>query len=389
MSFYQVRGRVPQKKHTVFLKEDKKNIYYEELTSTRGFDGIYSTKYHIYGPTRVETVEEVPGVPIPAWDEFPIECYHFRTDEIEKPGDFVSARSVLMYNNNCNIGTAIVTENSESFYKNAYGHEMLYVHRGHGTFRSEFGVLNLRPGDHLVIPKGTIGQLHFDSLGSEPAKLFFVESDAPFEIPNKYRNEYGQILEHAPYSERDFKAPDFVDPVDHLGAFNIRIKAGNRMFNNIVDHHPFDLAGWDGYLYPFTFNIEDFQPIVGKIHLPPPIHQVFHNAHFVVCNFVPRLYDFHPQAIPAPYFHSNVDSCEILYYVDGHFMSRKGIEVGSITLHPTGLPHGPQPGRTEESIGRKETQECAVMVDTFAPLKLTTLARDSRQDDYFRSWLVK
>ncbi|MCP5053118.1 MAG: homogentisate 1,2-dioxygenase [bacterium] len=387
MSFYHVRGCVPRKKHTVYYKEDQKSIHYEELTSSIGFDGVYSTKYHLYGPTQVEAVEEVPGLAVPGWDEAPLMCYHFNTEEIENPGDFVSARSVMMYNANCSVGTAIVTENSDSFYKNAYGHEMIFVHKGKGTFRSEFGTLDIKEGDHIVIPKGTICQLHFDDPDKNNAKLFIVESDAPFEIPRKYRNEYGQILEHAPYSERDFHAPQFVDPIDQKGNFSLKIKAGDRMFNHTVDHHPYDLVGWDGYLYPFTFNIDDFQPIVGQIHLPPPIHQLFHNAHFVVCNFVPRLYDFHPQAVPAPYFHSNVDSDEILYYVEGHFMSRKGIKEGSITLHPTGIPHGPQPGRTEESIGKKETQECAVMVDTFAPLKLTTLARDSRYENYFRSWV--
>jgi homogentisate 1,2-dioxygenase len=237
-----------------------------------------------------------------------------------------------------------------------------------------------------MIPKGTIYQLHFDD--PEQVKLFIVESKTPYEIPKKYRNDYGQLLEHAPYSERDFKAPRFVNAMDELGSFDITTKAGDSWYKYSMPHHPFDVVGWDGFLYPYTFNIEDFAPIVGKIHQPPPVHLVFITSSFVVCNFVPRLYDFHPQAIPAPYYHSNVDSDEVLYYVSGNFMSRKGVSEGSITLHPMGIPHGPQPGKIEASVGKKETDEYALMVDTFAPLKLTTQARDSRVEDYFRSWLT-
>ena len=238
-----------------------------------------------------------------------------------------------------------------------------------------------------MVPKGTIYQIQWD----DPihTKLFMVESLVPFEIPKKFRNEYGQLLEHAPYSERDFHPPEFIEPTAESGEFPIMIKAGSRLFKYTTDHHPFDVKGWDGFLYPFTFNIEDYSPIVGKIHQPPPVHLVFTTSQFVVCNFTPRLYDFHPQSISAPYFHSNVDCDEVIYYVSGNFMSRKGIEEGSITLHPMGVPHGPQPGKIEASIGKKETHEYAVMVDTFAPLNLTLQARDARVTDYYRSWLEK
>jgi homogentisate 1,2-dioxygenase len=385
MAFYQSRGRIPRKKHTTFYKEDNTSIYLEELTSSLGFDGVYSTKYHIYAPTRVEAAEEVKGPVIPRWQEAPLLCYHFQTDEIENPGNFFSARSVLMFNDHVVISTASPTENTDMFFRNGLAYEMIFVHRGKGTCRSEYGVLDLRDGDHLVIPKGAIYQLQFDR--PEEVKLFILESVTPFEIPQKYRNDYGQLLEHAPYSERDFIAPRFVDPVDKSGEFPLMIKAGERLFKYTLDHHPFDVVGWDGFLYPYTFNIEEFCPIVGKIHQPPPVHLVFSTSHFVVCNFTPRLYDFHPQSIPAPYFHANIDSDEILYYVSGDFMSRKGVKDGSITLHPMGHLHGPQPGKYEGSIGKKGTDEYAVMVDTFAPLKLTTHARDSRVEDYFRSWV--
>lgn len=385
MAFYLSRGDMPQKKHTTFYKEDQKSLYQEELVSTLGFDGIYSTKYHIHAPSRVEKVEAAEDFYDPVWEEAPLLYYHFRTDKIEKTGSFFSGRGNFMYNSSVCISTAVVTENTDVFYKNAHAHEMIFIHKGKGICHSEYGRLKVRAGDYLMIPKGTIYQLEFDL--SKKVKLFIVESTVPYEIPNKYRNEYGQLLEHAPYSERDFFGPEFQEPVDKKGSFPVVIKAGNRWFNYTVANHPFDLVGWDGYLYPYTFNIEDFQPIVGQIHQPPPVHLVFSTSQFVVCNFTPRLFDFHPQAIPAPYFHSNVDSDEVLYYVSGNFMSRKGIKEGSITLHPIGIPHGPQPGKIEASIGKKETDEYAVMVDTFQPLKLTIHARDSRIKDYFRSWL--
>lgn len=387
MAFYQKKGQIPAKKHTTFYKKDKRSLYKEELVSTRGFSGIFSTKYHLNAPTKVLDVEEVPGFPVTRWKEAPLLCYHLLTEKIENPGNFFSGRSVVLFNDHVRISTAIITENTDLLYKNAYAHELIFVHHGKGTFKSEYGNINFCEGDYLVIPKGTIFQLEFEQL--EKVKLFLVESAAPFEIPQKYRNEYGQLLEHAPYSERDFKTPQLTEPMDKKGTFPVMITAGERFFKYTLDHHPFDLVGWDGFLYPYTFNIKDYIPIVGKLHQPPPVHLVFTTAHFVVCNFTPRLYDFHPQAIPAPYFHSNVDSDEVLYYVSGNFMSRKGIKEGSITLHPMGVPHGPQPGKIEASIGKKETNEYAVMVDTFSPLKLTLHARDSRIKEYFQSWLEK
>ena len=385
MAFYQCKGEIPQKKHTTFYKKGKKSLYKEELVSTRGFDGIFSTKYHISAPPKLLGAKEVPGERFQRWEDAPMVCAHFFTDRIENPGHLYSGRSVLLFNHQVKISTAIITGNTGLFYKNVYAHELIFVHRGSGTFRSDYGVLDLKEGDYLVVPKGTLFQMEFAL--TDKVKLLLVESTAPFEIPRNYRNEYGQLLEHAPYAERDFFAPRFADPIHEKGEFPIMIKAADRWFEFTTDHHPFDLVGWDGFLYPYTFNIEDFCPIVGKVHQPPPVHLVFTTLHFVVCNFTPRLFDFHPRAIPAPYFHTNVDCDEVIYYVSGNFMSRKGIKEGSITLHPTGIQHGPQPGKIEASIGKKGTDEYAVMIDTFSPLTLTTHARDSRDKDYFLSWL--
>jgi homogentisate 1,2-dioxygenase len=385
MAFYQRRGEMPQKKHITYYQKDKKSLYKEELVSTRGFGGIFSTKYHISAPPKLLDAEAVTGESFQRWEEAPLLCSHFFTDQIENPGHLYSGRSVLLFNDHVNISTVNLTENTDLFYKNVSAHELIFVHRGSGTFKSDYGDLNLKEGDYLAIPKGTLFQLEFDL--TTRVKLLVLESTAPFEIPRNYRSEYGQLLEHAPYSERDFISPRFVDPIDKKGKFPIMIKAAEKWFKYTTDHHPFDLVGWDGFLYPYTFNIQDFCPIVGKVHQPPPVHLVFTTLHFVVCNFTPRLYDFHPQAIPAPYYHTNVDCDEVIYYVSGNFMSRQGVKEGSITLHPTGIQHGPQPGKTEASIGKKGTNEYAVMVDTFTPLKLTTHARDSRVKDYFRSWL--
>ncbi len=235
------------------------------------------------------------------------------------------------------------------------------------------------------MPKGTTYQMKFDSYDDN--KLMIIESSTPFDIPRHFRNEYGQITEDAPYYERDFKVPQFTEPVDKQGDFELILKLRDRYFKYLLPNHPFDVVGWDGFLYPYTFNLKEYAPKVGKIHLPPPVHLMFTTKHFVVCNFVPRLFDFHPQSIPAPYYHSNVDSDEVLYYVYGDFMSRKGIEEGSITLHPMGIPHGPQPGKTEASIGIKETDEYAVMIDTFQPLRVTKNVKDTMVDDYSQSWL--
>lgn len=385
MSFYHKLGNLPSKKHITFFKEDGLNLYREELCSTRGFSGIYSTKYHINMPTSTLKVEERKGVDDLLWQDAPLSYFHFLTDKLKNEGDFFTSRNEFLQNKHCSISTAHPTKNADYFYRNSYAHEFIFVHFGKGNILSEYGVLPFIPGDQIVIPQGTIYQMVFDSF--ENNKIVIVESDTPYDIPNHFRNEYGQLLEEAPYCERDFKIPSELITKDIKGEFELIIKAGRRLFKHTLDHHPFDIAGWDGYLYPFSFNIKEYAPKVGKLHLPPPVHLLYTTQHFVVCNFCPRLFDFHPQSIPAPYFHTNVDSAEVLYYIEGDFMSRKGVGVGSVTLHPLGLPHGPQPGKTEQSVGAKETFEYALMIDTFEPFDLTTNVRETMDKNYHLSWI--
>lgn len=385
MSFYVKQGNLPHKKHTTFFKEDKKSLYREELVGSKGFSGIYSTLYHFYPPTTVKQIEELTAPPVETWSEAPLSYYHFLTDDLNTQGNAYQGRVPLLTNSDISISVAAPTENSTVFFKNAAGHELIFIHKGFGFCHSEYGTLLLMEGDYLIVPKSTVYQLEFESF--RDVRLLILESAAPFEIPSQFRNEFGQLLEHAPYTERDFKVPQLKYANDHAGDQILLIKNGKRLFRYLVPHHPFDVIGWDGYRYPFTFNIKDYAPIVGKIHQPPPVHLVFTTPRFVVCNFVPRLLDFHPEAIPAPYHHSNTDSDEVLYYVSGDFTSRKGIREGSITLHPRGIPHGPHPGKIEASVGQKETAEYAVMIDTLSPLELTVSAQHSMVEDYCRSWL--
>lgn len=387
MPFYVKLGKLPPKRHITFYKDDGKSLYREELFSTKGFTGIYSNKYHIYMPTQVKKIGEVPIEDKTGWPDAPLQYYHFFTDEKKTSGDFLNSRNEFLKNDNCVISTCHPTEDANFFFRNSYAHELLFVHHGNGEFLSEYGRLSFEEWDYIIVPKGTTYQIKFNDYSN--AKLMIIESSTPFDIPRHFRNEYGQLLEDAPYYERDFHPPQFMEPIDKLGDHELILKVRDRFFKYIVPHHPFDVVGWDGFLYPYTFNIKEYSPKVAKIHLPPPIHLAFTTQHFVVCNFVPRLYDFHPQSIPAPYYHSNVDSDEVLYYVHGDFMSRKGVKEGSITLHPMGIPHGPQPGKTEASIGKKETDEYAVMIDTFQPLKVTKNVKDTMVKDYSQSWLEK
>ncbi len=384
MPFYISRGEIPGKRHIAFKRDDGE-LYREELFSTHGFSNVYSNKYHHNMPTKTLRVEPYELFHGEEWQDSVIQNYKLNTKKADATGNFFTARRMHNFNNDCAIYTAKVTEDSEQFYRNSYADEVVFVHEGTGTLTSEYGDIEIRKWDYLVIPRGTTYQLKFDNYDN--VRLFVVESFSAVSIPKHYRNEAGQLLETAPYCERDLRAPELKPAVVEQGEYELIMKFGNRYQKAVLEWHPYDLVGWDGACYPYAFNIDDFAPIVGKIHLPPSIHLVFTANNFVICNFVPRLYDFHPDAIPAPYYHSNIDSDEVLYYVHGEFMSRTGIEEGSMTLHPKGVPHGPQPGKTEESIGKKETYEYAVMVDTFAPLKTTNYFRDSMDPDYNQSWI--
>lgn len=384
MPFYHKLGSVPRKKHTTHYKSDG-TLYREELLSSKGFSGIYSNVYHINMPTQTLEIKELEPMQNVEWDEAPLQHFHFFTEEMSAGGDFLSGRVSFLQNKNCSMLAAKPTQNPDYFFKNAYAHEYIFVHRGSGELLSTYGRLPFVPGDQIIVPQGTIYQMNFD--GFEDNKLLVVESASAFEIPKHYRNEYGQLEEHAPYEERDFKLPEFMEPEDQQRHFKVIHKAGSRLFEYLVPNHPFDVVGWDGYLYPYGFNIKDYNPKTGRIHLPPPIHLLYNTANFVLCNFNPRPFDWHENAIPAPYYHSNIDSAEVLYYVEGDFMSRKGVKEGSITLHPLGIPHGPQPGKTEASIGKKFTDEYAIMLDTFEPLLPTKNILKFMDKDYYKSWL--
>src|SRR5690606_18451598 len=304
---------------------------------------------------------------------------------IAPENDFLESRKPVLVNGDCKIILAAPKNSMETyFYKNADADECIFVHVGSGTLKTMYGNIPFGYGDYLIIPRGTIYQIAFDS---EENRLLIVESYSPFEIPKRYRNESGQFEEHAPFCERDIRKPSELVTHDEKGDFLLQIKKQDNLYPYHYKAHPFDVVGWDGFLYPYAFSILDFEPITGRVHLPPPIHQTFQTRGFVLCSFVPRMYDYHPLSIPAPYHHSNIDSDELLYYVDGEFMSRKHVEKGQITLHPGGIPHGPHPGTIEKSIGQKETRELAVMVDTFKPLLMTQYAVDIEDPDYCLSWL--
>ncbi|MBW8012951.1 MAG: homogentisate 1,2-dioxygenase [Chloroflexi bacterium] len=383
MSFYHKLGEIPHKRHTQFHKPDG-GLYREEVMGLEGFSGIQSILYHHFLPPRVLKTEDL-GPAIPEYIDFgAIRHRAFHTSDVPTGGDSVSARRVLLGNKDITIGLSRPTDNMQYYYRNAQAYEMWFTHEGKGVLFSQFGNLKFGPGDYIIIPYGTTWRMEIEH---SPARFLVAESPSQLRPPNRYRNKFGQLLEHSPYCERDIRVPEQIETHTERGEFEVRVKVRDTISRHILDHHPLDVIGWDGYLYPWIFNIHDFEPITGRVHQPPPVHQTFTGHNFVVCSFVPRLFDYHPEAIPAPYSHSNVNSDEVLYYVDGEFMSRKGIERCDITLHPFGLPHGPQPGATEASMGKKKTKELAVMIDTFYPLHLTTDALELEKTDYQASWL--
>ncbi len=393
MPIYHKLGDFPQKRHTVY-ENPKGGLYYEQLFGTEGFNGHSSLLYHTHRPTQVKEIVKSYSVEPKIAIGKNIKSLLLKGFDLKPIPDFLESRKPMLVNRDCTIGLAAPQESlTKYFYKNADADELIFIHKGKGKLRTMMGNIPFEYGDYLIIPRGIIYQIEFDSSDSELAKqtsenrLFYVESFAPFYTPKRYKNESGQHLEHAPFCERDFKLPTELETHDEKGDFLIKIKKEGMMHEVIYATHPFDVIGWDGYNFPYGFSIHNFEPITGRVHQPPPVHQTFETATFVVCSFVPRLYDYHPKAIPAPYNHSNIDSDEVLYYVDGDFMSRNNIEQGHITLHPKGIPHGPAPGAMERSIGQKETQELAVMVDTFRPLMVTEEAMGIDDGKYYKSWV--
>ncbi|AFC26475.1 homogentisate 1,2-dioxygenase [Saprospira grandis] len=385
MHYYQL-GKIPPKRHTQFRKEDG-SLYQEELFSTEGFSDIYSNIYHLYPPTQIKQLGEPYSVAPKLKKDNQLKPRCLMGFEVQPEADYLKSRKVILANDDCKVILAAPQQSlTDYFFKNADADEMIFVHEGKGVLKTLYGQIPFGYGDYLIIPRGTTYQIDFEE---ENNRLLIVESYSPIRTPKRYRNEFGQLAEHAPFCERDIRKPQDLQTHDEQGEFKFFIKKQDIIYPYTYLNHPFDAVGWDGYCYPYAFSIHDFEPITGRIHQPPPVHQTFGSRGFVICSFVPRLFDYHPQAIPAPYNHSNIDSDELLYYVDGDFMSRKHVERGMISLHPAGIPHGPHPGTIEKSIGAKETLELAVMVDTFRPLYMTEEAFAIEQGDYYKSWLTE
>lgn len=384
MPFYSKLGRIPQKRHTVFKKDDGGH-HYEQLFGTEGFSGLASLLYHVNRPTQIKEVLESIDIKPEMASEKTLKSHRLKGFEIPAVEDYLQSRIPILLNEDCTISLAAPKKSLDSyFYKNAGADEVIFIHKGSGTLRTMMGTIHFSYGDYLVIPRGIIYQIDFET---EDNRLLLIESSEPIYTPKRYRNAFGQLMEHAPFCERDIRIPNHLDCYDETGDFLIKIKTKHRIHQFNYASHPFNVAGWDGYNFPYAFSIHNFEPITGRVHMPPPIHQTFQSKGFVICSFCPRLYDYHPEAVPAPYHHSNLNSDEVLYYVDGDFMSRNHIQEGDLTLHPAGIPHGPHPGAMERSIGQKETRELAVMVDTFKPLKLTWAAADLCDKSYYKSWL--
>ena len=385
MPFYYKLGNIPPKRHTQFRKPDGE-LYAEELVSTEGFSSNYSLVYHCHAPTIVKELGEAYSVEPKIAREKHLKHTSLLGFKIKPDDDYLKSRKPVLVNTDLHISLAAPRKSmTDYFYKNTMADEMIFIHEGSGVLKTGYGNIDFEYGDYLIVPRGVIHQIHFNT---ENNRLFIVESFSPIKAPKRYRNENGQLLEHSPFCERDIKTPKNLETHDEKGDFKILIKKQGLIYPYVYATHPFDFIGWDGFHYPWGFSIHNFEPITGRLHQPPPVHQTFEAHNFVVCSFVPRKYDYHPLSIPAPYNHSNVDSDEVLYYVDGDFMSRKSVERGQITLHPGGIPHGPHPGTVEKSIGKESTEELAVMIDPFKPLMLTEDAIAIEDPEYYKSWMA-
>jgi homogentisate 1,2-dioxygenase len=381
MPIYHRLGEIPRKRHTVFRRPDG-GLHSEELMGNKGFSGLSSLMYHLRPPTSVREVRALRPAALEPEGESALRHRHFRAHRLEPGGCAVEGRLPLLFNGDVTLSLAAPREGAHPLFRNGVADEVVFVTEGSGRLDSTFGTMAVKPGDYVVVPRGILHQWTLDA----PGRFLVIESASDVRTPKRYRNEHGQLTEMAPYSERDIRRPESLTPRDEAGDVSVLVKNGRGLSELVLDHHPFDVVGWDGFYYPWAFSIHDFEPRVGRVHLPPPVHQTFEADAFVVCSFCPRPFDFDPEAVPAPYSHSNAMSDEVLYYANSEFMSRKGIEYGSITLHPDGIPHGPQPGKTEESLGAKWTNELAVMVDTFRPLRVTRQALAVEDEPYTLSW---
>ncbi len=370
MPFYQRLGDVPRKRHIQF--RDNGTLLTEEVMGLEGFVGNESILYHLQSPCRVMKLGDFEEIEREEWVPDAHAHRLFNTYDVDPGGDEITGRRLLMWNDDVEISLARPDEQMDYFFRNGEGDEVIFVHEGSGTLETNFGEVPYKDGDYVVIPRGTTYRFRAEG----PQRYLVFETPGLIEIPRRYRNQYGQLLEGAPYYHRDIHPPTELHTHREKGEFPVKVRVRGGYQTYLLDYHPFD----------WTFSIHDFEPITGRIHQPPPSHQTFQGRNFVICSFCPRKLDFDELAVPIPYHHSNLQSEEMIYYVSGNFGSRKGVNVGSITLHPSGLPHGPQPGLAEKSIGVRETHELAVMCDTFHPLKLTRLAKDLDDGKYWSSW---
>jgi homogentisate 1,2-dioxygenase len=381
-------GSVPRKRHVAHRRDGGflgEGLYYEEVVTLAGFSRAYSIVYHHRPPTRVRRVEPAGRLEISLADEAALRHHHLRTDLLPRRGDPITGRVPLMLNQDVVLSRCRPAVSQSELFRNADADELVFVHHGEGVLRSMFGIVAFRPGDYLVIPRCTTYWMDFERI--ELADLLIIEGRGTIDVPRRYLNPDGQLKLGAPFSERDLRGPSFAEPEDRDEETSILIQDGRRLTRYVLANHPFDLVGWDGMVYPYAFSADDFEPITGAIHQPPPVHQTFECEGFVVCTFAPRPLDTHPDAIKVPYAHSNVHADEVLYYVRGRFGSRRGVESASITLHPRGIPHGPHPGTIAASREATRTDELAVMLDTHAPLSLTRAALELDDASYPLSWL--
>ena len=386
MPYYQRRGQLPTKRHTAYRKPDG-SLYAEHLMGTLGFDGPASLLYHIRRPTQIlnsSLFDPVDPVALEEEADRSVRMRHFCTSQIEPGASITLNRIPFLFNDDVVVSLVRPTATDDFFFRNSQADQVHYISQGGGVLETEFGELAYREGDYVVIPRGILHRFRLDT--KEHTVLTF-ETPSYVRFPSRYLTREGQLMEHAPFCERDIRGPEDLVGHDEVGEFKILVKHNNMLTEIILDHHPCDVIAWDGCYYPWALSIHDFEPITGSLHQPPPVHQTFQADQFVLCSFTPRMLDYHPQAVPAPYNHSNVMSDEVIYYANDKFISRRGAGFGSLTLHPAGLPHGPQPGKAEQSIGGKRTEELAVMIDTFRPLKVTVSAVDVEDSAYGKSWI--
>jgi homogentisate 1,2-dioxygenase len=379
---YAARGDVPAKRHAQFRVDGR--LLVEEVMGYEGFSGNETILYHLHSPCRIDAVGDFRPLARPEWT--PDTHVHRLADANPVPagGDPLSGRRPLMFNADLEVSVCKPRTPLAGFYRNGEGDEVIYVHRGRGMLRTVFGRVPFRERDYVVIPRGTTHTWELP----EDEEQFWLCFHTPGEIetPNRYRNRYGQLLESAPFCQRDVHAPAELETFDEAGEHEVLVRVRGGLQRYLLDRHPFDVVGWDGYVWPYTFNADDFEPRAGRFHLPPPTHQTFQGPNFVICTFAPRMLDWDPEAVPLPYHHSNIQSEEVMFYAAGDYSARRGVEIGCLTLHPSGLPHGPQPGAVERALGATRTDELAIMWDTFRPLRLTDLWREHDRPEYALSW---